>query len=239
MTVKLLPYFVAPGPSRRPGRSPARPRRARAAWLVAFNLLCGGIIAAAFWAQDWRYARPTPVPPGLTLPPVGARLEPPAALPRRDAAGPLFVHFFNPACPCSRFNASHVRDLVAAFGDRVTFVAVVQDVEGPEGAKAALERYGLTLPSVADPEGDLAHAFGVYSTPQAVLLDGERRLVFRGNYNTSRYHAARATQFARLALEGLFAGGAPPSGAAWLSDLARRAWGCALPSDPSPQATWW
>ena len=59
----------------------------------------------------------------------------------------------------------------------------------------------LGFPAVADFDGKLAAACGVYSTPQAVVISIDGRLLFRGNYNASRYCASPATQFARLALE--------------------------------------
>src|SRR5262249_46492721 len=42
---------------------------------------------------------------------------------------------------------------------------------------------------------------GVYSTPQAVLLDAKSHIVFRGNYNVSRYCTDPRTEFVRIALE--------------------------------------
>src|SRR5262245_2467514 len=100
-------------------------------------LLLFAFIGAVFWYQDWRYSLPTPRPADLQQPPLRAAL----ALPRAGgpstlaAAGgdrPVLLHFFNPSCPCSRFNLDHVRALRKAFGDRVEFVAVLQGTDARE-----------------------------------------------------------------------------------------------------------
>ncbi|MBL8910953.1 MAG: hypothetical protein JNM17_09650, partial [Archangium sp.] len=78
-------------------------------------------------------------------------------------------------------------------------------------------------PLLLDPDSELADALAVYSTPQAVLLDGARTLIYSGNYNTSRYCTDPKTEFVRLALEQLDRDTAAP-----LPELP--AWGCQLPA---------
>jgi hypothetical protein len=60
-----------------------------------------------------------------------------------------------------------------------------------------------------DTDRRLADTLGVYSTPQAAILDARSRLYYVGNYNRTRYCRDRETEYARLALESLLAG-APP-----------------------------
>lgn len=183
-----------------------------------------GLILVAFWVQDWQYSLPTPRPARLAQTHLGhpLRLAGLSALTRPADGRPLFLHFFNPSCPCSRFNLDHVRRLVHDHGTRVQFVAVI------EGGTPRTVR-NLPMPSVADADGAIARACGVYSTPQAVLLDAGGSLYYRGNYNTSRYCAGRSTEFARLALESLLA--SRPSAAS--PHAATLAYGCQLPSNPA------
>jgi hypothetical protein len=74
-------------------------------------------------------------------------------------------------------------------------------------------------------ERSLAATCGVYSTPQAVLIDAEGKLFYRGNYNKHRYCTVEATNFARMALDSLLSGSTMnhPEQAALVS------YGCALP----------
>lgn len=196
----------------------------RSVAVVVFALAALAAIAWVFWDQDVRYSLPTPTPAGLRQPALGTtvNLPPSLALPPGSDARPLLLHFYNPDCPCSRFNRDHVAGLLKRHGERVTFVAVLE-----HDAAHADEDSGLDLPHLVDAHGELAALLGVYSTPQAVLLDSERRLVFRGNYNTSRYCSDPGTEFVRLAIEALLDGRTyEPPAAAMVS------YGCELPEEP-------
>ncbi len=188
-------------------------------------VLLTALMFSVFWYEDWQYSQPTPRPVHLTQAKPGGLLrlsgvKLPAAVADSTDHRPLFLHFYNPDCPCSRFNLDHIRDLVRAHGAQVRFVAVI------EGDRKAA--HGLPMPTLADPNGAVARACGVYSTPQAVLLDARGRLVYRGNYNTGRYCEGRATEFARIALENLLAS----RSAAPEPTAAATAYGCQLPSNP-------
>ena len=163
-------------------------------WLC---LLFSGVIAL-FWRNEWIYSLPTPVParykavlPGETI-----------SLPHHFSAGdkPLFLHFFNPACPCSRFNMPHFKSLVNRFGKEVNFAIVVMSSK-KYSEKAIQEKYGLTIPVFFD--SSLAASCGVYSTPQAVILQNNGRLYYRGNYNRNRYCTEQKSNYAQLALQSL------------------------------------
>jgi hypothetical protein len=84
------------------------------------------------------------------------------------------------------------------------------------------------MPAVADAGGERAAQLGVYSTPQAVLLTGDGRIYFRGNYNSSRYCIDRRSEFMRIAIEALLEG-APQ---APVPSEAAIAYGCPLPVRP-------
>lgn len=190
---------------------------------------CTGIIVGAFWFQDWQYSLPTPRPPTLRQPSVGTRLALPAGLASHwipQDERPLYLHFFSLDCPCSRFNLDHVRELVAKYGKTVRTIVVLQTEDAPASLRG-FQKLNLPVEVVADEGGTIAAAYGVYSTPQAVLLDSEGRLYYRGNYNIARYCADPKTEFVRLALDALTAGKPVPSFPA----AASRAYGCALPAN--------
>lgn len=157
-------------------------------------------ISVSFWYQDWQYSLPTPKPAHLQQPPFGSAIQLPPGLARfKQPNRPLFLHFLNSQCPCSRFNLDHVRSLTRRFGSGVDFVAVLQSrISGAD--------LHLPMPVVGDQDGRLGLILGVYSTPQAVLLTQTGRLYFRGNYNISRYCMNETTEFARLALTSLVNG---------------------------------
>ena len=200
--------------------------------VTAATVVLGLLVFAGYtlWEQDWKWGLPTPRPEGLKQPAVGARLDlaDGAAARWSPATGrPLLLHFFNPDCPCSRFNLDHVRDLIRAHKDRVTIVAVIEPEGAPVAAHAvANAERDLGVPVLLDADGSIAARVGVYSSPQAVLVTPAGLLYYRGNYNLARYCTDSQTEFARIALEHLLAG--DPTYDAPVQ--ARIAYGCPLPS---------
>jgi hypothetical protein len=192
-------------------------------WLAAAALLLilSGI-AALFWQQELQYARPTPVPAGYVAVLPGERVVVPVAA--GAVRKPVLLHFFNPDCPCSRFNLKHVKQLAQRYAGTVTFLAVVPARFAAQTRELG-RRYDLPMPVVADGREQLARACGVYATPQAALVDTSGTLYYRGNYNKSRYCTTPHSNYAQMAIDSLLAGTPSPT----FSDLATTAYGCELP----------
>ncbi len=197
-------------------------RRLRFFLVAMMEVLLLAATGAAFWYQDWRYAQPTPRPADWQGPQPGQALALPGGILPRDGR-PTLLHFFNPNCPCSRFNFDHLRELIRRFGADVNFVAVLE-TDADSGTLNRFHALGCQIPALVD-DGQISRATGVYSTPQAVILDGDGRLYYRGNYNLGRYCVDPKTEFARLALEALLAGRPCPE----FPRSATAAYGCPLP----------
>src|SRR5947209_3272168 len=98
-------------------------------------LLAGifGAIGLVFWLNEWKYSLPTPVPGNYRVVPMGAYVDLSKMETLRgfrnplrvETAKPLFLHFFNPACPCSKFNIPHFRSLAHQYGNKMDFAIVV------------------------------------------------------------------------------------------------------------------
>ena len=190
------------------------------------------LVIAVFWYQDWQYSLPTPRPEALKQPALGMVMSVAEVLPggaKYDPSRPLLLHFFNPGCPCSRFNLDHIRELTRTYGDRVNIVAVLEE-DSTDNLIDGFRRTGLPIQAVVDSNRTLATAVGVYSTPQAVILDARGTLIYRGNYNSSRYCVDRRTEYARIALDALLAFRPQPA----LEPAAFIAYGCRLPKAQTP-----
>ncbi|WP_184544350.1 AhpC/TSA family protein [Mucilaginibacter sp. FT3.2] len=186
-------------------------------WLSIITVSIGGI----FWYNDYVYNLPTPVPAGYHSVANGKHISVGAAL--RSANGkPLFLHFFNPDCPCSRFNIAHFKTLVKQYGNRANF-AVVLTTDKYYTAAQVKQKFNIDVPVVIDPA--LALACGVYSTPQAAILNSNGNLYYRGNYNSSRYCTNQKTAYASMALAALLNNTQPVK----FNQLALTAYGCRLP----------
>jgi thiol-disulfide isomerase/thioredoxin len=187
-------------------------------WLV----LIFSAVGALFWYNELVYHLPTPIPSNYKPVNNGTVINLSSSL-NTDRGKPLFLHFFNPDCPCSRFNMAQFKALVKQYGGQVKFVVVVMNNKAYT-AKAIQDKFDLDIPVLFD--ASLAAACGVYSTPQAVLLDPQRTLYYRGNYNQSRYCTDEKTSYAKIALVGLLHDHAKLV----FSQLALKAYGCSLPN---------
>jgi hypothetical protein len=199
--------------------------------IVCLSLLFGGIIAL-FWHNEWVYSLPTPVPghyrpvdTGSVIDLAGKfqsddRFQPGVGF--HSGNKPLFLHFFNPDCPCSRFNITHFKALVKQYGKDVDFgIVVLTAKEYTE--RQIQDRFGLRIQVSFD--SSIAAACGVYSTPQAVIITAGHKLFYRGNYNKSRYCTDKNSNYAQIALDGLLSRSAAPV----FDRFALTAYGCRLP----------
>jgi len=172
-----------------------------------------------FWHNDWKYSLPTPLPVNYHAVNRGTYIDLPVA---KDDK-PVFLHFFNPACPCSKFNIKHFRTLVKQYRDRVSFVVVVVSRDRDYTAKDIQQKFDLDIPVLLD--HSIATSCGVYSTPQAAILDAEHKLYYRGNYNKSRYCTNINSNYAKMAMDSLLDNRSNP-----VFDIAAfKSYGCSLP----------
>jgi len=164
-------------------------------WLIALTtLLCG-----LFWYNEYRYNLPTPVPPHYAAISNGRQIILSKQLCFNNNK-PIFLHFFNPDCPCSRFNIKHFKEIALQYAKRANFAIIVISKQ-PFDAKAIQRKFELKIPVIHD--AALAVICGVYSTPQAVIINSDKKLFYRGNYNRSRYCTDIQTAYARQALDDL------------------------------------
>ena len=181
------------------------------------------IIGFLFWQSEWKYSLPTPVPEKYHVVNKGEYLDITSKFnPQKN--GPVFLHFFNPDCPCSRFNMPHFKELAKMYGSKINFAVVVLTKDKDYNEATIREKYGLTVPVLFD--SSLVAACGVYSTPQAVLINTDQVLYYRGNYNRSRYCSDKKSNYAQMAIDSLLANRQQPA----FNPYAFTAYGCSLPA---------
>lgn len=198
---------------------------------AALIIILSGIfvsIVGIFWHQEMQYLMPTPVPVGYQVIHPEEFIQYDTALIPQQHKKPKLLHFFNPECPCSRFNLKHFEALNRAYSREIDFYVVVEREEMVEPAKGLIDD-GVTI--VVDNNKKLANACGVYSTPQAAIIETSNQLYFRGNYNRSRYCTSKESNFVQMALDSLVANKRPPL----FNELATNSYGCSLPTTEAPE----
>lgn len=181
-------------------------------------------IGALFWHNEWKYSLPTPVPANYRPVAVGTHVNLGQAFDLQANNRPLFLHFYNPKCPCSRFNIPHFQALVQQYQPQVDFGVVVMAQDDSYTEEEIQGKLDLDIPVAFDPA--IAQACGVYSTPQAVLLTADRNLYFRGNYNKSRYCTNKDSNYAQQAIDLLLDECTNPV----FVTAATKSYGCQLPN---------
>lgn len=186
-------------------------------WLVILLIAVG----ALFWYNELQYQLPTPVPKNYKAVKRGTVLS---INPRyyQDRSKPLFLHFFNPDCPCSRFNIKQFKAIAQQYRSQVNFAIVIMSNKHFTESEIQ-DKFEMKLPVIFDPS--VAEACGVYSTPQAALIDTDSKLYYRGNYNVSRYCTDEKTSFAKVAINGLLNDNTRLT----FNKLALTSYGCRLP----------
>ncbi len=192
--------------------------------LIVLGVLlgCFGSMGFLFWQQELQYVLPTPLPPDYSSIAINQQISLPPSFPANQA---FYLHFFNPDCPCSRFNLKHFKSLTNQFNEKVKIYAVIPAYADVQQATEMIDDNRVTI--LQDIDDQLASACGVYSTPQAVVLDVSQKLFYRGNYNKTRYCTLKESNYAEMALQALVKGEAPPT----FNVFATQSYGCQLPSD--------
>jgi hypothetical protein len=202
--------------------------RVAGATIILIAIFSG--IGLIFWYQEAQYLLPTPVPKNyrVILPNEIIRFD--SALIPQQYDKPRLLHFFSPECPCSRFNLKHFLSLNKKYGSAFDFYVVIAKKEDVTSAKYMVEG---SVPIIVDKDEKLAKACGVFSTPQAAIIQRDNALYFRGNYNRSRYCTDANSNFVQMALDSLIAHKGPPH----FIELATQSYGCSISEQQEPFST--
>ena len=109
-----------------------------------------------------------------------------------DAPGLLVVFLCN-HCPFVKHLRAELADFARAYQEKGLAVVGINsnDVEthpedSPEMMAREVEEVGYTFPYLFDEDQSVAKAYAAACTPDFFLFDGERRLVYRGQFDDSR-----------------------------------------------------
>lgn len=162
-------------------------------------MLSGGVVSL-FWNQEIKYQLPTPKPIDFKKVKLHSNIFLDDYLIIKSSQ-PVLLHFFNPECPCSRFNSKHVNELIKRYESKINFIIVIPTL----ASKYLVSNYFAdSIQIIIDNDKKLAKQCGVYTTPNAVILTPNNQLWYNGNYNKSRYCTSANSNYAEQALVALF-----------------------------------
>src|SRR6478735_8385680 len=139
--------------------------------IITFSLACSlilFIIGCLFGEQELKYARRTPIPQNFHEVKIGERVDLDSYL--NVSKKNVVLHFYNPDCSCSRFNMKDFEQFVRTNESQAQFFVIIQSTDG-RAIEKFKKKYELNVPVILDKDGKISDRCGIYSTPQAVILN--------------------------------------------------------------------
>jgi peroxiredoxin len=105
----------------------------------------------------------------------------------------LLVMFICAHCPYVKHIEKGLGELGKDYGAQPLGIAAISSnhvtshpADGPAGLKQQAQSYGFVFPYLYDETQAVAHAYKAACTPDFFLFDGDFRLVYRGQFDSSR-----------------------------------------------------
>ena len=87
---------------------------------------------------------------------------------------PVLVHFWATWCPLCKIGQGSI----AAIAEDHAVISVAMQSGGPDAIQAYLAEHGLDFPTLNDPYGEIAAAWGVRAVPASFIIDSDGRVRF-------------------------------------------------------------
>jgi len=119
-------------------------------------------------------------------------------LSQRAESGPSVVVFFGVECPLARLYGPRLCQLIQRYRGRVSFIGVNSNArDDVNEVKSWGRMYAPGLPLFDDTSGEVATVLGATRNPQVVLLNSERRILYRGRIDDQYTTTAKKTSAIR------------------------------------------
>jgi peroxiredoxin len=192
--------------------------------LILSLSLISFLIGAIFWRQEVQYQLPTPVPANYSPVAIGDKVDLGLCFSSSENK-PVLIHFFNPDCPCSKFNINHFNELLSKYKTKIDFYVVVKSDQENMDVNEIKEKFSHDVKVLNDSDNTIANTCGVYATPQAVVINKDKILFYRGNYNKSRYCTSKESNYVDISIDSLLNNKKYPV----FDKLASIPYGCEIP----------
>lgn len=192
---------------------------------ILFVVSAFALIITIFWMEEEKYSKVTEKPIDYKEIPLNSIVSNSLLV---ENGKPTLIHFFNPLCVCSKFNYQHFEFLTKKYEKEVNFIVALHLKQGEVFDQDEFQNdIGQSIIVVDDSSEELAKQLGVYSTPQAVIIDTSQSIYYRGNYNRARFCTSKNTNFVLLSLQAVINGQELPH----FDNTAIQPYGCELPAN--------
>jgi len=189
------------------------------ATFMAFALM---VIGYLFWTRELQYITPTKKPHNYVEVKVMDKVNLEEALGPANGK-PFFIHYYNPYCPCAKFNYGYYEDLVKKQAGNFNMYMVMREMDS-DVLDEIREKVNTNITILIDEGGEIARQTGVYSTPQAVLVNEDYTMYYRGNYNRSVFCTQKDYNYAEMAIDSMLMDRPTPD----FGYFATTSYGCSL-----------
>ncbi|MCA9033737.1 MAG: redoxin domain-containing protein [Planctomycetaceae bacterium] len=129
-------------------------------------------------------------------------------------SGFVVIAFLGTECPLAKLYGPRLQQLAEQFSGKAVFVGVCSNIQdSPKEVTIYADRAGIQFPILMDPKQQLADLLQATRTPEVVVLDQTRRVVYRGRiddqFGISVARQSPAKEDLKDALVSLVAGGLP------------------------------
>ncbi len=146
--------------------------------LVSIGLMLSAV-GQIFWDEEFKHYKPRNAESSTLVPGEFITLAP-EFIKLKDK--PAFIHFYDNDCLFAKTNIDHLGLFTEDRGGDVDYYLIL--VGASEGIDQLQKKFNVPdhFKVVSDPDLKISTALGVNTTPQAVILDPDSRLYFKGNY---------------------------------------------------------
>lgn len=115
------------------------------------------------------------------------------------------IHFWNPDCPCSKFNEVHVKKIISDYSDKNVAFSVVVSGKSAEQRKerSLLAKQVFNLAAVKDIRSDWPMEKGPPSSPAVAIMNKQGKLVYFGPYSLGARCSPEKGKFVEKVLDRL------------------------------------
>ena len=146
------------------------------------------VVVAIFWFEQFQFYRPVSLPENFQEVNVNDTIVLNNLLfnTKEKETRSVFIHFFDTSCKFSRINIEHIRLFTKKYKKSFSFYVVVSGEHDQNFIDTFKTKFQVPefVRLISDKSCTVAKECGVYSTPQAVIINPNHTLYFRGNYNS-------------------------------------------------------